>query len=186
MVHKAGININTSQMSLEDKITLESSMLRLKILLEDEFYKMAMSQSRTEPVIILSDRGTMDSCAYVTQDEFATILDNEGWSIINLRDKRYDAVVFLTTAADGAEEFYTLANNEARHENLEQSRWLDLKTLESWNGHPNLIVIENVKGQPFENKMNNAIHSIEKALGINSKDITYREFILESGNEWLI
>ena len=44
----------------------------------------------------------MDSCAYVTEDEFATILDNNNWSIINLRDKRYDAVVFLTTAADGA------------------------------------------------------------------------------------
>lgn len=61
-----------------------------------------MAQSSTQPVLILNDRGTMDSCAYVTEDEFATILDNNNWSIINLRDKRYDAVVFLTTAADGA------------------------------------------------------------------------------------
>ena len=29
-----------------------------------------------------------------------------------LRDQRYDAVLHLVTAADGAQEFYTLANNQ--------------------------------------------------------------------------
>lgn len=74
MVHAAGITINTYMMPLEDKLTLETSILRLKIFLEDEFFKMA--QNSTQPVIILSDRGTMDSCAYLAQEEFATILNN--------------------------------------------------------------------------------------------------------------
>lgn len=38
-----------------------------------------------------------------------------------LRDQRYDAVVHLVTAADGAENFYTLANNEVRTESIEQA-----------------------------------------------------------------
>lgn len=100
LVHTSGISINTHLMELQQRLTIESSILRLKIILEDEFFKMA--QSNTQPVLILTDRGTMDSCAYVTEDEFATILDSNNWSVINLRDKRYDTVVFLTTAADGA------------------------------------------------------------------------------------
>ena len=35
-----------------------------------------------------------------------------------------DQVILLTTAADGAERFYTLENNEARHETPEQVRFL--------------------------------------------------------------
>lgn len=100
MVSKAGININTSQMELQEKIMQEAFILRMKIMMEDQFYKLALSND--QPTIILSDRGTMDSCAYVTKEEFNIILDQEGWSLINLRDKRYDAVIFLTTAADGA------------------------------------------------------------------------------------
>ncbi len=37
---------------------------------------------------------------------------------MNLRDKRYDSVIFMVTAADGAEEHYTLSNNIARSEGL--------------------------------------------------------------------
>jgi hypothetical protein len=30
----------------------------------------------------------------------------EEWNVVNLRDRRYDAIIHLVTAADGAEEFY--------------------------------------------------------------------------------
>lgn len=35
---------------------------------------------------------------------------------VNVRDQRYDAVYHLVTAADGAESFYSLANNKGRSE----------------------------------------------------------------------
>jgi hypothetical protein len=41
-------------------------------------------------------------------------MDEEGWSWVTLRDRRYDRVVFLSSAANGAEKFYTLENNVAR------------------------------------------------------------------------
>ena len=88
----------------------------MKIAVEDEFTKMATKNP--QPTIVFSDRGTMDSCAYMTSEEFNTVFNEEGWNIVNMRDKRYDVVVFLVTAADGAENYYTLANNEARHEDL--------------------------------------------------------------------
>ena len=55
-----------------------------------------------EPSIVLMDRGLMDSLGYVGQEVWERILDKTGWSNIELRDNRYDAVIHLVTAADGA------------------------------------------------------------------------------------
>ena len=44
--------------------------------------------------------------------------------VCNLHFQTDDQVILLTTAADGAERFYTLENNEARHETPEQVRFL--------------------------------------------------------------
>lgn len=79
---------------------------------EDYFTKLAeMSKS---PSIILCDRGTVDPYAYISKEEFQSIMDEEGWSWVNLRDRRYDRVIFLDSAAVGAEDFYTRSNNTAR------------------------------------------------------------------------
>ena len=44
----------------------------------------------------------------------AQVLEEFNWTIPQLRDQRYEAVVHLVTAAIGAERFYTLENNKAR------------------------------------------------------------------------
>lgn len=40
----------------------------------------------------------------------------------SLRDGRYDGIFHLVTAASGAEEHYSLENNEARSESVEMAR----------------------------------------------------------------
>jgi len=57
--------------------------------------------------------------------------------------KRYDLVIHLVTAADGAEKFYTLSNNTARSESPELARELDQKVRECWVSHPRLVVVGN-------------------------------------------
>lgn len=84
--------------------------------LEDIFVEIA--QSSEQPTIILCDRGVMDGSAYTDENVWQAILDETGWSTIQLRDKRYEAVVHLVSAADGAESFYNHATNEARYENI--------------------------------------------------------------------
>lgn len=61
---------------------------------------------------------------------------------------RYDAVIHLVTAADGAEEFYTLETNEdgVRLESAEQARELDQKTGAAWSSHPAHVIIDNSTG----------------------------------------
>lgn len=39
-----------------------------------------------------------------------------------LRDNRYDGIVHLVTAADGAEEFYETESNEARYDSIEAAQ----------------------------------------------------------------
>lgn len=61
-----------------------------------------------------------------------------------MRDRRYDAVVHLVTAADGVPEFYTCENNAARYENdLVDAIELDKKLINSWVGHPHFSIIDN-------------------------------------------
>lgn len=60
---------------------------------------------------------------------------------MQLRDRRYEAVIHLVTAAQGAEEFYTNSNNEARYEGMEDAKNLDQKLVNAWVGHPHFSII---------------------------------------------
>ncbi len=44
---------------------------------------------------------------------------------INIFLLRYDVVVHMVTAADGAEKFYTLENNAARYEDVPTAKIVD-------------------------------------------------------------
>jgi len=51
-----------------------------------------------------------------------------------LRDVRYDIVIHMVTAADGAEKFYGMSN-EARYESVQEAIEKDLKLREAYMGH---------------------------------------------------
>ena len=46
---------------------------------------------------------------------------------VRLRDNRYDGVLHMVTAADGAEQFYAALSNEARYESVEEATEKDKK-----------------------------------------------------------
>jgi len=48
-----------------------------------------------------------------------------GINTIMLKDGRYDGIIHLVTAADGATDFYELDSNAARYETLERARIQD-------------------------------------------------------------
>jgi len=92
----------------------QSVIMKGIMALEDHFVELA--EITGGPTVILCDRGVMDGKAYIDPNGWQVLLDENGYNLVNLRDKRYDAVIHLVTAADGATEFYTLANNAARYE----------------------------------------------------------------------
>lgn len=49
----------------------------------------------------------------------------------------------MVTSADGAGEFYTSNNNEARYESPKDAVELDKKLINAWVGHPHFSIIDN-------------------------------------------
>jgi len=57
-------------------------------------------------------------------------------------NRRYDSVIHMVTAADGAEDFYDYGN-EARYETVEEARTRDKKLREAYLGHHRYYLVDN-------------------------------------------
>ena len=144
----------------------ERAILTTQIALEEQFLRLA--EVCTKPVLIVCDRGTMDISAYIKPEEWKEITSMAGTSPNELLE-RYDAVLHLVSAADGAEQYYTTATNATRYEQANEeglriARELDKKVIKAWTGHPHLRVINN--HDDFENKLNRVLKEISKVVGL--------------------
>lgn len=115
---------------------IQGTVLDTQMCFEDGVERVL--RARGQPAVILCDRGAMDGSIYVSPEEFQSVMDERNTSIVELRDKRYDAVFHMVTAADGAEAYYTLENNATRWESKEAARENDKRTQKAWVGHPHL------------------------------------------------
>ena len=173
LFNQAGVNFLTDDKRLF--FESEKQMLDFQMHTEDCFSNIAMANDK--PAIVIFDRGVMDMAAYMDSDSWDALLDESGLNIVDVRDKRYDAVLHLCTAAKGAEQFYTCANNSSRTEGLEQAVALDDKLIAVWTGHPHLRIIPNVGS--FEDKLNAVIAEISAILGIPEPIEMERKFLVD-------
>ena len=118
----------------------------------------------------------MDNRAYMSEVEFQAALEALHLDEVALRDD-YNGVFHLVTAAKGAEQFYTLSNNQARTETPEKARELDDKLIAAWTGHPHLRVIGN--DRDFDGKMKRLIAEISALLGEPEPFEIERKFLIE-------
>lgn len=146
-------------------IDFQDIILNYQLQKEAMYDNIACKFKDTDKVIIIYDRGLMDNSAYISDSQFNSLLESNHLTKLELMD-RYDMVLHLVTAADGAEAFYTLENNEARSEGIDEAIRLDRKTMTAWQGHQNLQIIDN--SVSFEEKMNSVIRNIANLLGINN------------------
>ena len=161
----------------------ERAILETQLALEDHFQRMA--EVCTKPVLIVCDRGTMDISAYMKPEEWEDITAQAGTSSNHLRE-RYDAVLHLVSAADGAEQYYTTATNSTRYEKADEeglrlARELDKKVIKAWTGHPHLRVINN--HDDFDCKMNRVIMEISNVLALPQPIVEERKYIVELTGE---
>lgn len=140
-------------------------------LAHEEIYLRAgeelASREKTR-VVIFCDRGVFSSAAYLPDqnplENFAHYLPQKHKGSLNEILSRYSGVIHMMTAADGAEEYYTLANNGARKETPEQARHLDIRTQRAWLGHPKLCVVGNIDSDGEAIAFDQKIHNAEVAL----------------------
>lgn len=98
------------------------------------------AESFDEPVLVIYDRAEMDAAAYLTDEEFAFVLERFGRTREELRDS-YDAVIHLRTAAGSP--FSDLSGNVGRREaSDEEAVAADERTWLAWQGHPHHHLIE--------------------------------------------
>ena len=166
------------------KSNIEYQQYQLKLQLEKEkIFEQAAKSMKAEKVLIVCDRGAIDNKAYMSEAEFCEALKFTGTNEVELRDN-YDAVFHLVTAAKGAEEFYTTANNCARTETKKEAAELDDKLISAWTGHPHLRVIDN--SSTCEDKMKKLIAEIATFLGEPEPYETERKYLIEYPDiKWL-
>lgn len=161
----------------------ERAILETQLALEDSFMRLA--ETCQKPVLIVCDRGTLDISAYISPEMWNDITEKAGTDTNALRN-RYDAVLHLVSAADGAEQYYTTATNAARYEQMNEeglriARELDKKVIKAWTGHPHLRVINN--NDDFNAKLNRVLKEIAHVIGVPQPIEEERKYMVEISGE---
>lgn len=124
--------------------------------------KRIASEYRWKTLVLL-DRSVLDSWAYVSYDDFNKLL-----TLNNIRTdqllSRYDGVIHMVTAANGAEDFYTLENNQARTETVDEAKELDQKIQSVYSDCSRVHIVDN--SSDFDFKISMAASHIADILEI--------------------
>ena len=132
------INAGVTPLSCKNNFEFQCGLMRLQIEKEKVYQRAALGM-RSEKVLLVCDRGTIDNKAYMGDDEFEKVLAELNENETRLRVD-YEAVFHLVTAADGAEQFYSNANNSARYETIQAAKETDRKIISAWTGHSHLRI----------------------------------------------
>ncbi len=161
IVYSSGVEFDTNLYNDDEYTTLFLELMIAQINNEQFYDKIALLQKRK--TIIICDRGVPDNFAYITEEQKLKIFSETGWTPQFLCDDRYDLVIHMVTAANGAESYYSNETNEARVETLEEARELDIKNRKEWERHPKLHVVDN-SAPNFLDKVNQVIKIIHSFL----------------------
>ncbi len=179
IVNEAATELITSGIyptDFNDPLYFQMLLIRTQMAKEKNCMDAAHNLKDANKVLVVCDRGLCDNKAYMTDEAFDECIRQIGAPAQEALNS-YDAVFHLVTAADGAEEFYTLANNSARSEGIEEARALDRRTQNAWVGHSHLRVIRNACS--FEDKLTKLMAEIAVVLGEPEPFEIERKYLIE-------
>ena len=171
--------LSFASLSRSQIINAQVQLMKTQMALEDAMSSIARDCG--QPAVVLCDRGALDCKAYMDEDMWQEVLEQGAWTELELRDRRYDGIVHLVTAAIGAESFYTTQNNAARTETLEEAAAVDRRIRAAWEGAHRLRVIDNRDG--FTEKMDQTMRQICRVVGVPAP-IKKRFFVCELASAW--
>lgn len=173
-----GGGLEWTDMNRERVIEYQLALLRTQMALENNFYQVARACGK--PCLVVCDRGTMDGRAYCSEEDFNEILRRGGYTLEQLRDERYDAVVHMVSAAIGAEDFYNY-DNPARFETVEAAKVADEHLRKMYLGHPKLRVFDNSTN--FDRKLERVLDFIGDVIGSKFTHRTRRYLVTNHPDE---
>jgi hypothetical protein len=158
MTGLAGIPLQLPRKIGED-CHIQFQVLMTKCQLTQEQYFEDVLDLLDGPALIICDRGALDLFGFIPKEAHERVVKENNWDLSSMARDRYDAVIHMRSAADGAVEFYNSIGNTLRSETVEKSKEIDRDLGDVWrNNHPNYYSVENGPGG-FEEKK-------EKVLGI--------------------
>lgn len=139
---------------------VQSKVFEVALCLENTFEQIAKAQPG--PAVVICDRGVVDGQAYCPSEVWEKLertFGNKGSLFA-----RYDAVIHLVTAAEGAEEHYGLSTNATRIETPEEARQADQRLIMAWTGHDYLRVVSN--SGDFQEKIRKVLQEVCALVGV--------------------
>ncbi len=145
-----------------DLVDFQELILRLQLAKEEVYDRAIEMYKSTYPdkdILVIYDRGAIDNKAYMNDEQFIEVLNrlNNVKSYSDLLNK-YDLVIDLV----GAKEFYTLENNAARSENVDDALNLGVTTLKSWIGHPKIKIV--LPKEEMQDKIDETVNYVNEVL----------------------
>lgn len=136
-----------------------------KMLLNEQIYDRMSEFYDDDKIIVFYDRALLDPLAYMDCQDYIDLLATKDMTLEDAA-KRYDMVIHLVTAADGAINFYEwndpnkeeVGNNASRFENPKQAIVQDKATLKAWERHQNQKVFDN--STDFDGKLQRVLDEI--------------------------
>ena len=113
LIYGAGASLDLSTYSEQEAINFQACILNLQMGLESMLQKIGIltqmnKDMKHKKLFILCDRGLQDGSAYLTSEQWEQVLKCN--NLIMVHDSkifsRYDVILHMVTAADGAEEYY--------------------------------------------------------------------------------
>ena len=118
----------------------ENEILNLQLFKEKRFKDFIKYYPDDTKIILLCDRGSVDVCAYLGNDEYNRMLKENNLKHEDLLDD-YDLVIHMITVAADMENRYSNANNKTRFEDPQGAIDVDNGISEAWKEHKNLKVV---------------------------------------------
>ena len=117
----------------------ENEILNLQLYKEKRYKDFLSKYPDDTKIIILYDRGSVDIKAYLGEENYNKMLEENNLDNDDLLNE-YDLVIHMTTVAKEEENKYSNATNKARFEEAKEAIDLDKRTNEAWSKHKNLKV----------------------------------------------
>jgi len=142
-----------------DLVDFQELVMKMQLAKEAIFDKAALMMGEDSKVLIVYDRGAIDNCAYMSEEQFEEVMTrlNHVKSFADLMNQ-YDVVINLV----GRRDFYTTENNAARSEDVDSALELGANTLKSWLGHSNIKIV--LPKNTMDEKLNEVLNIINEVL----------------------
>lgn len=179
LVVSNGISMNIKKLKINKKIIeFQKNIFLLRTRLEDIFATiLSIGNIKNEKkCIVLIERGIIDGKAFMDEDLWHIMLTELNLHEKDLYDSRYDMVIHMTTAADGAIKYFQYETNQPEGEQIKAAKAIDHKLQDAWKSHQGYFKIAN-DVESLNDKVNIATRYILDQLGAPS-DFNFSEKFL--------